>query len=478
MASDNNDIIPFFRPLGPRRDHELAFLPAALEITETPPSPIGRAIVGVIIAIFCAALAWAMLGTVDVVATASGRIVPSGRTKLVQPLEAGVVRAIHVHDGQHVAAGESLIELDPTMTTAELEHFKADLVSAELDVARLRAALAETDDAAAEFFPPEGATGVQIETHRQLLLSQAMEQSAKLAEIDRQTSQKEAERSTVAGQIAKLQATIPLLEQRVDVRKSLFDKALASKLIYLTELQDLVGQRQDLVVEQSRLTAAEAAIAALKQAREKARAEYRRSLFDELAKSEQKAAGIAQDVIKAGRRSKLQDLTAPVDGVVQQLAVHTVGGVVTPAQVLAVIVPLDSRLEIEATLMNKDVGFVHAGQKAEIKVETFNFTRYGLLHGRVLGVSPDAIAKDTAQPGKSEPALEDTRKGTGENDESGLVYAIRVSLDRQDLQVDDQDVQLGPGMAVVVEVRTGSRKIINYLLSPLARYKHDILRER
>ena len=103
---------------------------------------------------------------------------------------------------------------------------------------------------------------------------------------------------------------------------------------------------------------------------------------------------MAQDAIKAERRAKLQDLVAPVDGVVQQLAVHTVGGVVTPAQALAVVVPLDSHLEIEATLSNDDVGFVHAGQEAEIKVHTFNFTRYGLLHGRVLSVSSDSIARD------------------------------------------------------------------------------------
>ena len=116
--------------------------------------------------------------------------------------------------------------------------------------------------------------------------------------------------------------------------------------------------------------------------------------MSELSKAEQKAAGLAQDVIKAERRTKLQALTAPVDGVVQQLAVHTVGGVVTPAQALLVVVPLDSHLEIEAMVSNRDIGFVHAGQEAEIKVDTFNFTRYGLLHGKVLNVSQDAIARD------------------------------------------------------------------------------------
>jgi hemolysin D len=144
------------------------------------------------------ALAWATFGKVDIVATATGKIIPSGRTKLIQPLETGVVRAIRVHDGQQVHTGESLIELDPTMTAAEQGHVKADLVAAQLDVvARLQAALSEGGDSLANFHPPEGATAAQIEMHRQFLISQTSEQRAKLAELDRQTSQKDAERSTV-----------------------------------------------------------------------------------------------------------------------------------------------------------------------------------------------------------------------------------------------------------------------------------------
>jgi hemolysin D len=477
MASADRAVVPFPRQPVRRNEYELAFLPAALEIAETPPSPVGRAIGATIIAIFCVAVAWASIGKVDVVATAPGKLVPSGRTKLVQPFEAGVVRAIHVHDGQHVTAGESLIELDPTMTTAEQDHLKADLVAAGLDVARLRAAAAGSDDPLADFHPPEGATSAQIETQRQLLISQISEQNAKLAELGRKQSQKGAERATVNATIAKLQATIPLLQQRVDVRKYLSEQALGSKLTYLTEYQDLVAQQQDLVVEQSRLNEADAAIATLKETRQRAVAEYRRTLFDELARAEQKAAGIAQDVIKAERRTKLQDLVAPVSGVVQQLAVHTVGGVVASGQTLAVIVPVDSRLEIEATLSNADIGFVHAGQEAEIKVDTFNFTRYGLLHGRVVSVSPDAMPREAAQEGGSGQTSA-TPAAPSEPNSRELVYATRVSLDQKQLKVDGRPVELGPGMAATVEVKTGKRRIISYLLSPLARYKHDVLRER
>jgi hemolysin D len=458
-----------------RRDHELAFLPAALEIIETPPSPIGRAIGVTIAASFCVALAWASLGKVDIVATATGKIIPTGRTKIIQPLEIGVVRAIHVEDGQSVKAGDLLIELDPTTAGAERDHLRNDLVAAQLDIARLRAALSDGPDPIAEFHPPEGASPRLVAMHTKFLLNQAAEQRAKLAALDHQEAQRKAERTTVAAAIGKLNATIPLLQQRVDVRKYLNDREFGSKITYLEVLQDLVDHQHELMVQTSKYQEAEAALAAIIETRTQTAAEYRRTLFGELAGAEQKAAGFTQDLVKATERSRLQLLTAPVDGVVQQLQVSTIGGIVTPAQQLMVVVPAESRLEIEAMVQNKDIGFIKAGQPAEIKIDTFNFTKYGLLHGTVLNVSQDAIARDKpADKGKSEAAKPETSQPPGQE----LAYAARVSLDRTQMQVEDKLVNLGPGMAVTVEVKTGSRRIIEYILSPVMRYKHESLRER
>jgi hemolysin D len=411
------------------------------------------------------------------VATAPGKIIPSGRTKVIQPFETGVVHAIHVRDGQTVRAGDVLIELDPTMNAAELGHLKSDLIAAELDVARLRAALADGADPFEDFRPPEGANPSLIEMTRLFLISQTAEQQAKLAALDRQLAQKEAERATVTATIGKLEATIPLLGQRVEVRKYLYDKELGSKLTYLTEYQDFVGQQQELLVQKSRYREAEAAVAALTETRAQTAAEYRRTRFEELMKAKQKAAGLAQDVIKAERRTTLQVLSAPVDGVVQQLAVHTNGGVVTPAQAVLVLVPLDSHLEIEAMVSNRDIGFVHAGQQAEIKVDTFSFTRYGLLHGEVLNVSQDAITRDKP-PDKLNEKAPGAETATSEPKGQEMNYAARVSLNRTQMQVENNLVNLSPGMAVTVEIKTGSRRIISYLLSPLMRYKQEILRER
>src|SRR4029077_75978 len=187
------------------RSAEIAFLPAALEIVETPPSPIGRAITFSIIAIFGIALAWACIGTVDIVAVAGGKIIPSDRTKTIQPFETGVVRAIRVHDGQSVKTGDVLIELDATMSAADLGHLQSDLLGARLTVARLQAALAGKEDPLAAFTPPDAPLAL-IQMHRRFLISQSAEQKAKLATIDGQVAQKRAERATIEASIGKLKA--------------------------------------------------------------------------------------------------------------------------------------------------------------------------------------------------------------------------------------------------------------------------------
>jgi hemolysin D len=454
-----------------RRAAELAFLPAALEIMETPPSPIRRAIGATIILLACVALGWAWLGTIDIVASATGKIVPSGRTKVVQPFETGVVRSIRVQDGQAVKTGDVLIELDPTVNAAERDHLRSDLLAEQLNIARVRAALAAGDDPVADFTPPEGAAPLLITAQRQLLLNQVIEHRAKVAALGRQEAQKEAEQATTAATIHKLETTIPAIQQRVDIRKTLMEKELGSKLTYFEVLQLLLEQQQELGVQKSRLREAEAAAAAIRETRRQAVAEFRHTLFDDLTKAEQKANGIAQDLIKAEQKTRLQLLTAPVDGVVQQLAVHTVGGVVTPAQTLLMVVP------IEAMVSNRDIGFVQSGQDAEIKVDTFNFTRYGLVHGQVLSVSQDAIIRDLPQERPSDRPL-GTQNDTSEPKGQELNYSARISLDRTRMQIDDRMVNLSPGMAVTVEIKTGSRTILSYLLSPLLRYQQDALRER
>jgi len=336
-----------------------------------------------------------------------------------------------------------------------------------------------TSEAIGRFKPPAEASHAQALVHRLLLEQQVEEQRSKLTYLERQKAQKEAERATAQTGIAKLNATLPIVKQREQMRKYLAEKEIGSKILYLELHQDLTDKEQELLVQKSRLLEADAAIATIQEQRRQTEAEFRRTHLNELAQAEQKAASLRQELIKADQRTNLQSLTAPVDGTVQQLAIHTIGGVVTPAQSLMTIVPTGSMLTIEASIPNRDIGFVQPGQEAEIKVDTFNFTKYGLIRGVVTTVSQDAVSRDRLPDanGKSDGKAPAAAAAGGSNQE--LVYAARVSLERSTMTVDNgRVVNLGPGMAVTVEIKTGSRRLIEYILSPVMRYRQESLRER
>ncbi len=471
-----NKIVAFPQAKDRRNRDEFAFLPAALEIVETPPSPIGRAIAYVIMALFALALVWASLGRLDIVATARGKIIPVGQIKVIQPFETGVVRAIHVRDGEVVNAGQLLIELDPTMSEADVARIRSDLIAAQLDAARLQALLS-SGDALAHFSPPPHAPADLVADERRLLVEQDTEEAEKLAVLDRQREEKAADRDATAATVAKLEASLPILKERLDIRKTLYEHTTGSKASYLELLQPYVEAQHELEVQKQRYDQATAALAAITEEHGQTKESYRQKQLDDLVKAEQKAHGLQEELIKARRRAALQRLTAPVDGTVQQLAVHTVGAVVTPAQRLLTVVPLDAHLEIQAVVRNRDIGFVHAGQQAKTKVDTFDFNKYGLLEGKVLTVSADSVTRDEAPPSQeTNEQIEGGQKNQPTHQEPA--YVAYVSLNSTQMAVDGKLVNLAPGMAVTVEIKTGSRRIIGYLLSPLLKFKQEALRER
>jgi hemolysin D len=268
------------------------------------------------------------------------------------------------------------------------------------------------------------------------------------------------------------------MQERLDIRKTLYEHTTGSKANYLELLQSFVEEQHELEVQKRRSNETAAAIAAIGEQRAQAIEEYRRTRYTELVEAQRKAEGLSEDLVKAQHRTALQLLTAPTDGTVQQLAVHTVGGVVTPAQQLMIVVPSDSHLEVEAMVLNRDIGFVHAGQDAAIKVDAFNFNRYGLIDGKVVSVSPDAITREKPVETKRDPNQSGAQDESSEPANQELVYAARVSLTKMQMQIEDKFVDVEPGMAVTVEIKTGSRRIISYLLSPLLKYKQEALRER
>ncbi len=354
---------------------------------------------------------------------------------------------------------QNLGRISPTNAQAEATRLGQELVTARITAARLVALIdaADTDSALRAFVPPDGADAALIDSQRRLLRSEAEEHRARLAQLAAELVRKRADRASVEATLKRLSDAIPLLAERVRARNTLAEQGWGSRLTYLEVQQQLVEMRQDRQIQQARITEADAAIAALETQRLALEAEFRRTRTAELAETERRAAGLAQELVKATQRQGWQTLTAPIDGVVQQLAVHTVGGVVTPAQPLMVIVPAADTIEIETRILNKDIGFVRPGQPAGVKLETFNFTRYGLVLGEVTTVSSDAIVDDK----------------TGQ-----VHYVGRVRLARTTITVDGKDLLLAAGMNASVEIKTDTRRVLEYLLSPILRYRQEALRER
>lgn len=455
------------------RPDEREFLPAALEVLETPPSPTGRMLAMVIGLFFTLAVVWSFLGKVDVIATAPGRLLPSGNTKTIQPLDPGVVKTIAVQDGDHVKAGQLLVALDPTAVGADRDRLSRDLLQARLDVVRLTALkpVAEGRGGAGALASVEGASGDDMVQARATLSAELDGQAAKVSSLDEQIAEKLAEVGEVQATIAKTNASVPLLAEKSRLHEKLREQGYGTSFASLDAQQQLSEARRDVEVLAQKLTQARASAEGLRRQRAQAVSEFAAGILGELEKAKEKENQLSQDFIKAQQKSTAAELRSPIDGVVEELAIHTVGGVVTPAQRLMIIVPDNQQLTVEAQLANRDVGFVHPGQDVAVKVETFTFTRYGLVHGKVIDVSRDAVAQATRQA--EDPTVQQPQTAA-----ASPTYLARIRVDQTSMVVDGRREALMPGMAVTAEVKTGRRTIIDYLLSPLARKTNEAMHER
>jgi len=295
-----------------------------------------------------------------------------------------------------------------------------------------------------------------VALQQQLLRDQLTEYQARVGAAEALIAQRRAALEETKENIRRLESTLPMETERAETFKRLLEQEAASKLDFLQAEEQRIDKAQELAGQRKKLVQDAAALSEAQHNHRVTVNEFQQTKQAELSTIETKAASLMQEVIKAGQKAELQRLVAPVDGVVQQLAMHTVGGIVTPAQQLLVVVPQDHPVEAVAQVENKDVGFVREGQPVEIKVETFPFTLYGTIPGRVLAVSDDAAPIEKV----------------------GLVYPTRVSMDRSTILVDGKQVNLSAGMAVTVEIKTGKRRLIQYLLSPLLKSLKESLRER
>ncbi|MCF2135204.1 MULTISPECIES: HlyD family type I secretion periplasmic adaptor subunit [Mycetohabitans] len=440
----------------PRLPHERAFLPAHLELTETPAHPLPWWTMRILMVLGLLAVVIALVGRLDIVAVAPGKLIPKEKVKKIQPALTGVVRQILVRDGQRVQAGQLLMELDTTQAAADADKARLSRIDAALTAERSRALLL----AQAQGKPPtvgrvEGASDEQQHEAQHLAEGFYNEYRDRLSGAQAELMKREAQQATARRQIAKLAATAPLARQQANDYRTLASDKYVAKTEYLDKEQTALSLEHELAAQRSRTRELNAAIAQQLAEIAAISSQFRRQQLDWLDKATQQLAQSRNDETKAETRQKLLSLTAPVAGTVQQLRIHTLGGVATAASPVMEIVP-DDVLEVEASIENKDIGFVKVGQPATVKVEAFPYTRYGFLKGTVEAVSNDAVL--------------DRRRG--------LTFVARIRIETNRIRANDTWINLSPGMAVTAEIKTGQRSVAHYFLDPVARTAQEGLRER
>ncbi|MDR8953508.1 Leukotoxin export protein LtxD [Burkholderia multivorans] len=411
------------------RAHEAEFLPAALSVQAAPVSPAGRWVARVLILLVTTAVVWSYFGKIDIVVNGGGKIVPSSRTKTLAAVETASVRAIHVRDGQSVNVGDALLDLDTRVIDAERQRADGDRLNAVLQVERARALIEAID------------TGRQPRLGDIAQLPAERRRDAERHLLD-QWRDFVARRDRLDGEIHRYRQAVPLAARR------------ANDYAELAKTRD-VSQHAWIEAEQQRIDA-EGRLADARHQRAALVAETRRQAQDAQNDAQRVVDASAGEARRAQAHGELLRLTAPVDGTVQQLAVHTVGTAVPAAQPLMQVVPRDGAVEMEAFIDNRDIGFINEGQAASLKIDAFEYTKYGTLAAKVTHVSRDAI----------------------DDDKRGLVYSVKLTLDRKTLVADGREIALSPGMSGSAEIRTGTRRVIEYVLSPLLQHARESLRER
>lgn len=423
---------------------EAEFSPPALALTERPVSPTARTTAALLMALIVVLVAWAGLGQMDIVANAVGQVIPSARTKTIESVETAVVTTIYAREGQRVSAGQVLVALDAKPLEADFRKAVAQQHAAELEMARSSALIT----AIASRHPPRlaPAAGVppgQLQQAQRHLASQYLAYVTRLNELQ--------------GDVDRYANALPVARQREEIYAGLLKTHDVSRDAWLAKKQEQIDLEGQLADAQN--------------ARAVFIAQTRRTAYDSYTQAAEAAAAARQQALRASSQVAWLTLRSPVDGTIQQLAVHTVGGVVAAAQPLMLIVPGGEQLEVQAYLQNKDVGFVKPGQPARVKVVTYDYTRYGTIPGHVVSISRDAV-EGPAAPGNG---VSEREKGAAQQNPR---YLVRIALGRSTIGVDGETRPLLPGMAVTVEIKTGKRRVIDYFLSPLLRQGTESLHER
>ncbi len=425
-----------------------------------------------------ATLAWASVAEVELSASAPGRIVPTGQVKVIRSFEQGKIRRIAVGEGSLVGRDDVLIEFDTILVDAEISKLTAELGIKAVEAARLEATLAWRKGR--PFLPPAGAPPEIVSINAALLADQVAAHRARLHELDGVLVERRAQLRTIEAVLAKHKRLLPILRERTAMHETLYRRNHASRLALFQEQERLVELEGNIALRHRELAEVKASLEAIRAQKERASAEFYRERRSVLASVRERMIVLREDLRQAREYRARHTLRSPVDGVVQDLAVHTENGMVEPGARLMVIVPRDGGIRVEAYVANADIGFVKPGQRVTLRVTTFDFRRYGGIEGTVRHIGKDAVNAGT-QAGA--PALGSSLAGAAPATSpqpvaAGPVFKALIELDRSYMEIEGRDVELLPGMAAEAAFILGTQRVIEYVLQPLRGYRQDAFREK
>ena len=451
------------------------FLPALQAIEQTPPHPLPRLMIGTIAALAGIGIVWSIVGQIDIVASAEGKLVPMSYVKIVQPAEQGVVKEILIREGQSVRAGQVLVRMDALAADADRQSLSADAAARALALRRIQAELAGgvlTQQAAD---PPAlfAKVKAQFDSNRRSL-------EAVLAQEQAALQKARSDRAAAVEVKKKLADALPFYRQQDESYQKLAKDGFAGQILAQDKRREYLEKQQDLATQEFAITSAEATISQSEKKIAQISADYRRNLQAELTNETTLEEKARQELAKMEHRGRQLELKAPQDGVVKDLATHTPGTVVSPGTILMTLVPQGERLRAEVYVTNQDIGFVRSGQHTRVKLAAYPFQKYGLLEGQVLQVSADARESEApASPGGS--AFSGAEKPVAAQRAQSLTYKTVVELPAQTLVAQGRGqapLDLRPGMAVTAEIKLGTRSVMEYLLSPVQGAFQEAGRER
>jgi HlyD family secretion protein len=453
------------KPLALNAAHPADFAPDLLTIQSQPPARLPRAVMYTVFALFAILALWLVLGRLDIVAVAEGKLVPQTYLKIVQPAEGGIVREIRVREGEAVAVGQVLMRMDTRIAEADLAILTAELALRTLTLRRIDAEFANAPflKRPGDPQPLFGEIEAQYRAHRQAYQDALAQEQAVLAKAQHDLAAAREVQS-------KLTQVLPSYQKSAEAYQNLGREGFVGEILMQEKIRERIEKEQDLKAQGATVEAARAAIEQSERRLAQITSNYRKDLLRERVETENQHQRLKQEMEKQSHRAGLLELKAPQAGVVKELATHTLGTVVGPGTVLMTLVPKDEPLQAEVFIRNEDSGFVHEGQRVKVKLAVYPFQKYGILEGTVTHLGADA--SDVRGP------QDDPSAGRVTARHAGLGYRALVALDSQTLERDGTKLKLAAGMQVGAEIHQGERSVFEYLLSPVQKTASEAGRER